>query len=80
MSSIVRLSQLMTGLLRRDLPTKGLPAGVSLQNLLVYTGTGTPESVVTAPIGAIYLNKSGGAATTLYVKTTGVAATGWTAK
>jgi hypothetical protein len=44
------------------------------------TGTGTPEAVVTAPIGTLYINKSGGAATTLYVKTSGTGNTGWTAK
>lgn len=47
---------------------------------ILQFGTGTPEAVVTAPIGALYINRSGGAATTLYVKTSGVGNTGWTAK
>lgn len=45
-----------------------------------FFGSGTPESVVTAPIGSIYLNTAGGASTTLYVKTSGTGNTGWTAK
>ena len=48
-------------------------------NVIRY-GTGTPEGAVTAPIGTLYINRSGGASTTLYVKTTGTGNTGWTAK
>lgn len=44
------------------------------------TGAGSPEGVVTAPIGSLYSNTSGGASTTLYVKTSGSGNTGWTAK
>lgn len=44
------------------------------------SGNGTPEGVVTAPIGSLYSNTAGGALTTLYVKTSGVGNTGWTAK
>lgn len=47
----------------------------------VLTGTGSPESVVTADPGSLYLNRSGGAGTTLYVKQTGFGTnTGWAAK
>lgn len=46
----------------------------------LYTGTGTPEGVVTAVVGSLYTNISGGVSTTLYVKTSGVGNTGWTAK
>lgn len=43
--------------------------------------TGTPNSVVTAPIGSQALNVSGGASTTMYVKESGNGvATGWVAK
>ena len=52
----------------------------SVFDLITY-GTGTPEAVVTADIGAIYINTDGGASTTLYVKETGTATdTGWIAK
>lgn len=43
-------------------------------------GTGSPEGVVTAPVGTAYLREDGGAATTLYVKETGTGNTGWVAK
>lgn len=54
---------------------------VALPGGLTWTqGTGSPEGVVTAPIGSLYSNISGGASTTLYVKTSGAGNTGWTAK
>lgn len=43
-------------------------------------GAGSPEGVVTAPIGTRYINITGGAGTTLYVKETGTGSTGWAAK
>lgn len=42
-------------------------------------GAGTPEGVVAAPVGARYMNTTGGAGTTLYVKESGVGNTGWVA-
>lgn len=44
------------------------------------SGTGTPEAVVSAPVGSIFSRTNGGAATTLYVKESGVGNTGWVAK
>jgi hypothetical protein len=44
------------------------------------SGSGSPESVVTAPVGSIYTDTAGGAATTLYVKESGTGSTGWIAK
>jgi len=47
----------------------------------IHTGTGTPESVVTARVGSLYLDNTGGAGVTLYVKETGDNTnTGWVAK
>jgi hypothetical protein len=47
----------------------------------VRYGSGTPEGAVTGSIGDIFMNLSGGASTTLYVKTSGASTnTGWTAK
>lgn len=46
----------------------------------IHRGTGSPEGVVTAPVGHIFLRSDGGASTTLYVKTSGTGSTGWTAK
>ena len=45
-----------------------------------YKGTGSPEGVITAPIGAIYQRSDGGTNTTLYVKQSGTGNTGWVAK
>lgn len=42
-------------------------------------GTGSPESVVTAPIGTIYHRTDGGTNTTIYRKESGVGNTGWVA-
>jgi hypothetical protein len=44
------------------------------------SGSGSPESVVTAPIGSLFTRTDGGAATTLYVKESGTGSTGWVAK
>lgn len=52
-----------------------LPGGLTWSS-----GVGSPEGVLVAPIGSLYSNKSGGASTTLYVKTSGTGNTGWTAK
>lgn len=46
----------------------------------VFKGYGSPESVITASVGSLYQRLDGGAITTLYVKTSGTGATGWTAK
>lgn len=53
---------------------------LAITGITISTGTGTPEAAVTAAIGSLYLNLSGGASTTLYVKTSGAGNTGWTAK
>lgn len=42
--------------------------------------TGTPEGVITAPIGATATRTDGGASTTFYVKQSGTGNTGWVAK
>ena len=47
---------------------------------IVTSGTGTPEGVVTAAIGSMYSDTSGGAGTTLYIKESGTGNTGWVAK
>jgi hypothetical protein len=44
------------------------------------SGTGSPAGVVAAPPGTLYLNLSGGAATTLWVKESGTGTSGWVAK
>jgi len=56
--------------------TSGLNIGTSR----FRTGTGSPEGVVTAPVGSLYTRTDGGAGTTLYVKESGTGNTGWVAK
>lgn len=46
----------------------------------IFTGTGSPETVLTAPVGSLYTRTDGGANTTLYVKESGTGNTGWVAK
>ena len=46
----------------------------------LYRGSGNPEGVVTAPVGAIYQRANGSTNTTLYVKELGTGNTGWEAK
>lgn len=47
---------------------------------IIRTGTGSPEGVVVAPIGSIFLRLDGSTSTTLYVKTANTTSSGWTAK
>lgn len=60
-------------------------AGVTITGTLtlgtptIRSGSGTPEGVVTAPVGSLFLRTNGGASTTLYVKETGTGNTGWRA-
>lgn len=44
------------------------------------SGNGTPEGVITAPVGSAYTRADGGAGTTLYVKESGAGNSGWVAK
>lgn len=44
-----------------------------------FSGSGSPEGVVTAGVGSVYRRTNGGSATTLYVKESGTGNTGWAA-
>lgn len=46
----------------------------------ILSGAGSPEGAQSAMMGSLYLNTSGGASTTLYVKESGASSTGWVAK
>lgn len=55
--------------------------GISLPGGITWTsGAGSPEGVVTAPIGSIYSRSDGGILTSFYVKQSGTGNTGWAAK
>lgn len=47
---------------------------------IILTGNGSPEGVVTANVGSIYMRLNGGAGTSMYVKESGTGNTGWVAK
>lgn len=55
-------------------------SGVKVGTASYLNGTGSPEGVVTAPVGSLYTRTDGGAGTTLYVKESGTGNTGWVAK
>lgn len=48
--------------------------------ILRAAGSGSPESVLTAPVGSTYQRTDGGAGTCFYVKESGSGNTGWVAK
>lgn len=50
------------------------------ENRRVFSGVGSPEGVVSAGIGSIYMRVDGAASSSMYVKESGTASTGWTAK
>lgn len=49
-------------------------------NVKMFAGVNSPEGVVTASVGSLFIRTNGGAATTLYVKENGTGNTGWVAK
>jgi hypothetical protein len=52
--------------------------GRTFAQILTYNAT--PEGAITAPIGSLCINTTGGAGTTLYVKESGASNTGWIGK
>lgn len=46
----------------------------------IMSGSGTPEGVMTAEVGSLFMRTDGGANTTLYVKESGSGNTGWVPK
>lgn len=63
-----------------DAVTYGELTGTPAALALLFSGTGSPETVVTAGVGSLYLRTDGGANTTLYVKESGAGNSGWIAK
>jgi len=58
-----------------------LSGNLTLGGANIRAGAGSPEGVVTAVVGSIYLRTTdGGAGTTFYVKESGTGNTGWVAK
>lgn len=46
----------------------------------ITSGSGSPEGVLSAPVGSLYSRTDGGAGTSFYVKESGTGNTGWVAK
>src|SRR5207342_1881283 len=59
-------------------PFQGVATG-TLRGRFDLFGLGTPEGVITAPIGSTWSRQDGGTSTTFYVKESGTGNTGWTA-
>lgn len=72
------LTNLGRALLESLVGPNGLLRG-SPAKCTVTWGTGSPESVVTAPVGSIFMRTNGGASTTMYIKESGTGTTGWRA-
>jgi len=51
-----------------------------LDGLKIMAGYGSPQGVISAPVGSMYLRKDGSANTTLYIKESGTVNIGWVAK
>ncbi len=49
------------------------------ETVKVYNGYGSPEGVIVAGIGSIYMRKDGGSGTSVYAKESGTGASGWSA-
>ena len=54
--------------------------GTLASGVHIYSGNGSPEGVITAPVGSLYLRLDGGSGTTLYVKQVGSDEYGWSGK
>jgi hypothetical protein len=52
-------------------------AGALITGANLRSGTGSPEGVVTAPVGTVFERTDGSTGTTLYIKETGAGNTGW---
>lgn len=53
---------------------------LTLGSIQIIAGDDDPEGSISAPPGSLFLNSSGGADATMYVKESGTGNTGWVAK
>lgn len=63
-----------------DCKVKGVIYLNDAKTLGIFTGSGSPESSISADIGSTYHRTDGGAGTSFYVKESGTGNTGWVAK
>lgn len=60
--------------------TAGANGFINYGSIVWYAGGGSPEGVVSAPVGSLYSRTDGGAGTSFYVKQSGSGNTGWVGK
>jgi hypothetical protein len=63
-----------------DLLSQVTPLQVAGHDQIIRSGVGSPEGVIQANPGSLYLRTDGGAGTSFYVKESGTEKTGWIAK
>jgi len=66
-------------LMLRRLYVREIRTGVS-GDIRILSASGSPEGIISAPVGSIYLRQDGGSGTALYVKESGTGNTGWSSK
>lgn len=82
----ISISAKGTGIVEINNGTVGQYRDVAVRSVLLNNsiswsyGSGSPEGVVTAPVGSIYSRTDGGAGTSVYFKESGSGSTGWVAK
>lgn len=55
----------------------GIDTAIFSTGCAIYSGSGTPEGAVAAPVCSVFLRTNGGADSTMYLKTSGSGNTGW---
>lgn len=56
-----------------------IKVAIAFDSADIVSGTGSPEGVITAPVGSQFLRMDGASGSTLYLKETGIGNTGWAA-
>lgn len=77
----LRITASATSVLNGNMAVSTAGKGYQLPGSVTWTsGSGSPEGVVTAPVGSLFSRTDGGAGTSLYVKQSGSGNTGWVGK
>lgn len=78
--SAAALNQIEAGIVSAAVVADSSQTQANTLSAFFRIGTGSPEGIVTAPVGTLFFRTDGSAGTTLYVKEIGSGNTGWTAK
>lgn len=71
-----RFISIQAGKIVFELPTV-TRGTANINGITIFTGSGTPEGVITANIGSMFLRLDGTSGSTLYMKESGTGNTGW---